>query len=296
MPELRQTKQFGQDKRDYLQHRKYKQRLDSYDDGCYEKTRIQDILGRTTTQKRSISNKIESVFYDSLRLGGLSLDGRHSKTGKQTKVSPGSSSDENTLRTCSSTKGTSTAVSRVDDYRIERHDTCAHCHQILYPSNMILQAIGNKYHPGCFQCTKCHLSLETSIFYEHEGNIYCRADYHESFSPRCHRCHCTIEGDVVNALGHTYHVDHFACEGCQVPFGSSSYHARDSHAWCHECFMKKYSSKCWKCCDTITEGSVVIKVLGKDWCSMCFSCEFRNAPYRLVMMDLSFETMESLFA
>ncbi|KAK9264074.1 hypothetical protein V1519DRAFT_465533 [Lipomyces tetrasporus] len=174
---------------------------------------------------------------------------------------------------------------------------CAQCHKSLSSTKTILKAMGNKYHPHCFQCSHCSLSLEHAAFYPHGGKVYCHLDYHELFSPRCKNCQTPIEDEVITAMGATYHVGHFFCAGCSTPFSSTeSYHARDNYAWCHNCFMNRYSTKCWKCDKTIPEGDVIIKVLGRDWCSTCFSCEYRNAPHRLAMMDSSYEMMELLFA
>ncbi|KAK9358635.1 hypothetical protein V1504DRAFT_396519 [Lipomyces starkeyi] len=192
-----------------------------------------------------------------------------------------------------------TAVSNLDP-RVNtpsNRNTCAQCHKSLSSTKMILKALGNKYHAQCFQCSHCWLSLEHAAFYPHEGRVYCHLDYHELFSPRCKHCQTPIEDEVITAMGSTYHVGHFFCAGCSKPFSSTeSYHARDNYAWCHNCFTNKYSIKCWKCEKTIPEGDVIIKVLGRDWCSVCFSCEYRNAPHRLVMMDSSYEMMGRLFA
>ncbi|KAK9235645.1 hypothetical protein V1525DRAFT_409330 [Lipomyces kononenkoae] len=176
-------------------------------------------------------------------------------------------------------------------------NTCAQCHKSLSSTKTILKAMGNRYHPECFQCSHCSLSLEHAAFYPHDGKVYCHLDYHELFSPRCAYCQTPIEDEVITAMGSTYHAGHFFCAGCSKPFSSDeSYHARDNYAWCHSCFTNKYYSKCWKCGLTIPEGDVIIKVLGRDWCSTCFACEYRNAPHRLVMMDSSYEMMGRLFA
>ncbi|KAK9383027.1 uncharacterized protein V2V93DRAFT_311750, partial [Kockiozyma suomiensis] len=177
------------------------------------------------------------------------------------------------------------------------NNICSMCRRPLSTSKTVLKALGNKYHPECFQCSHCALSLEHAAFFPHEGKVYCHLDYHELFSPRCNHCNTPIEGEVVNAMGKAYHVGHFFCAGCSESFSASSlYHARDNYAWCHDCFNNRYLTKCWKCSQAIAEGDVIIKVLGREWCASCFACEYRNAPHRLVMMDSSYEMMEHLFA
>ncbi|KAK7206846.1 hypothetical protein BZA70DRAFT_275190 [Myxozyma melibiosi] len=167
-------------------------------------------------------------------------------------------------------------------FRSTSNSVCAGCGGELALSKVVLKALGEKYHPDCFQCAHCGLSLEHAAFFPHEGKVYCHLDYHEMFSPRCDHCHTPIEGEVVNAMGKTYHFGHFFCAGCSEPFSmmpSASYHARDNHAWCHDCFTKRYSTKCWKCTEIIPEGDVIIKVLGREWCSSCFACEECTTPF-----------------
>jgi LIM domain len=43
----------------------------------------------------------------------------------------------------------------------------------------IVNAMGARWHPGCFRCTVCDALLEHVSSYEHEGRAYCHLDYHE---------------------------------------------------------------------------------------------------------------------
>lgn len=43
----------------------------------------------------------------------------------------------------------------------------------------IVNAMGARWHPGCFRCTVCDELLEHVSSYEHEGRAYCHLDYHE---------------------------------------------------------------------------------------------------------------------
>jgi hypothetical protein len=43
----------------------------------------------------------------------------------------------------------------------------------------IVNAMGVRWHPGCFRCTACDELLEHVSSYEHEGRPYCHLDYHE---------------------------------------------------------------------------------------------------------------------
>ncbi|KAK9459243.1 uncharacterized protein V1516DRAFT_628480 [Lipomyces oligophaga] len=177
----------------------------------------------------------------------------------------------------------------------ESRNICFGCKNLLDCST-IVAAVGHKYHPQCFKCCHCLASLEYCEFYPNNGKLYCHLDFHELFSPKCSYCNTPIEGQVVTAMGNSYHVEHFFCAGCSTIISlKESYHARDNQAWCHKCFTERFFTKCWKCREAIPEGEFIIRVLDRDWCSQCFSCEYRNAPHRLAMMDSSFEMMERLF-
>ena len=43
----------------------------------------------------------------------------------------------------------------------------------------IVNAMGARWHPGCFRCAVCDALLEHVSSYEHEGRAYCHLDYHE---------------------------------------------------------------------------------------------------------------------
>jgi hypothetical protein len=43
----------------------------------------------------------------------------------------------------------------------------------------IVNAMGIRWHPGCFRCSVCNELLEHVSSYEHEGRPYCHLDYHE---------------------------------------------------------------------------------------------------------------------
>lgn len=43
----------------------------------------------------------------------------------------------------------------------------------------IVNAMGARWHPGCFRCCICNELLENLSSYEHDGRPYCHLDYHE---------------------------------------------------------------------------------------------------------------------
>lgn len=165
---------------------------------------------------------------------------------------------------------------------------CAHC--ALPIAGRILSAAGERFHPGCFVCHQCNTNLECVAFYPEPERqraarledpdsagedpalrFYCHLDFHELFSPRCKSCKTPIEGEVIVACGAEWHEGHFFCAQCGDPFDSNTpFVEKDGHAWCVGCHTNRYSSKCRKCKKPVTD--VVVKALGSDWHSNCFTC------------------------
>ena len=49
----------------------------------------------------------------------------------------------------------------------------------------VVNAMGARWHPGCFRCCVCHELLENLSSYEKDGRSFCHLDYHE-VCPLCH--------------------------------------------------------------------------------------------------------------
>ncbi|KAJ0050091.1 hypothetical protein NL108_011850 [Boleophthalmus pectinirostris] len=64
----------------------------------------------------------------------------------------------------------------------------------------------------------CNCDLARSGFFQKKGEYICTADYQRLYGTRCDRCDSFITGEVVSALGRTYHPKCFVCSVCSKPF------------------------------------------------------------------------------
>ncbi|KPM03210.1 hypothetical protein QR98_0016400 [Sarcoptes scabiei] len=72
----------------------------------------------------------------------------------------------------------------------------------------------------CFRSgTECGISLSKGGFFTHStatnSNYYCTKCYQNSFGTKCLACNEFVEGEVISALGNTYHQKCFKCNRCR---------------------------------------------------------------------------------
>jgi len=64
-------------------------------------------------------------------------------------------------------------------------------------------------------CIECQKLLSSGGFYSKDGVHYCVDDYLRLYGTRCDICGEFVEGEVITALGNTYHSDCFHCSRCR---------------------------------------------------------------------------------
>ncbi|CAH1783174.1 unnamed protein product, partial [Owenia fusiformis] len=82
----------------------------------------------------------------------------------------------------------------------------------------VLRIQDKYFHVKCFKCKECKIDLATEGFFSKDGQFYCGKDFQKLFGTKCYTCGKFVEGEVLTALGNTYHHECFKCENCSKPF------------------------------------------------------------------------------
>uniref|UniRef100_A0A8C1JL32 Actin binding LIM protein 1a n=1 Tax=Cyprinus carpio TaxID=7962 RepID=A0A8C1JL32_CYPCA len=89
---------------------------------------------------------------------------------------------------------------------------CAKCGEVCKGEALRVQA--KHFHIKCFTCKVCGCDLAQGGFFMKNGEYLCTLDYQRIHGTRCNICGEFVEGEVVTALGKTYHPACFVCTIC----------------------------------------------------------------------------------
>ncbi|CAL8326664.1 unnamed protein product [Lota lota] len=149
----------------------------------------------------------------------------------------------------------------------------------------VLRVQNKHFHIKCFVCKVCGSDLALGGFFVRQGEYICTLDYQRLYGTRCFSCQEFIEGEVVSALGKTYHPRCFVCATCKQPFPAGdrvTFNGKE--CICQQCTQPLAPNSpapiqaVHNCCgcgkDFKNEQSLV--ALDKHWHLGCFKCKVCN--------------------
>nr|XP_057919606.1 actin-binding LIM protein 3 isoform X7 [Doryrhamphus excisus] len=161
---------------------------------------------------------------------------------------------------------------------------CQRCREVC--KGEVVRVQDTHFHVKCFTCTVCNCDLARSGFFQKKGEYICTADYQRLYGTRCDRCETFITGEVVSALGRTYHPKCFVCSVCSKPFPIGdrvTFSGKD--CVCQQCSHSLVKpnepikihgpSHCAGCRAEIKQGQSLL-ALEKQWHVSCFRCQTCN--------------------
>ncbi|XP_037613711.1 actin-binding LIM protein 2 isoform X13 [Sebastes umbrosus] len=148
-----------------------------------------------------------------------------------------------------------------------------------------LRVQNKHFHIKCFACKVCGAELAQGGFFVRQGEYICTLDYQRLYGTRCFSCQDFIEGEVVSALGKTYHPRCFVCASCKQPFPAGdrvTFNGKE--CICQQCTQPLPANSpapiqaVHNCCgcgkEFKNEQSLV--ALDKHWHLGCFKCKVCN--------------------
>ncbi|XP_070977978.1 actin-binding LIM protein 2 isoform X7 [Oncorhynchus clarkii lewisi] len=149
----------------------------------------------------------------------------------------------------------------------------------------VLRVQNKHFHIKCFVCKVCGVDLAHGGFFVRQGEYICTLDYQRMYGTRCFSCEEFIEGEVVSALGKTYHPRCFVCVTCKQPFPAGdrvTFNGKE--CVCQNCTQPQSANSpapiqaVHNCCgcgkEFKNEQSLV--ALDKHWHLGCFKCKVCN--------------------
>ncbi|XP_017551483.2 actin-binding LIM protein 1 isoform X29 [Pygocentrus nattereri] len=145
----------------------------------------------------------------------------------------------------------------------------------------VLRVQSRHFHIKCFTCKVCGCDLAQGGFFMKNGEYLCTLDYQRMHGTRCNGCGDFVEGEVVTALGKTYHPSCFVCTICKRPFPAGdrvTFNGKD--CLCQRCVQPmspppkdiSASSNCAGCGRDIKNGQALL-ALDRQWHLGCFKCK-----------------------
>ncbi|KAM8835593.1 actin-binding LIM protein 3-like isoform 1-T2 [Synchiropus picturatus] len=158
--------------------------------------------------------------------------------------------------------------------------TCQRCGEVC--RGEVVRVKSTHFHVSCFTCQVCGCDLVHTGFFHHDGEYVCTEDYQRLYGTQCDSCEQYISGEVVSALGRTYHPHCFVCSLCRSPFpigdrvtfcGKKCVCQQCSHTLNIDKPVKVHGpSYCAGCGEEIKQGQSLL-ALKSQWHVSCFKCQ-----------------------
>jgi len=93
----------------------------------------------------------------------------------------------------------------------------------------------------------------------------------------CFTCRGAILGEIIQALGKTYHPEHFTCGNCKQSLGTRTFYEQNGQPHCENCFQDMYCPRCAHCDKAVVDRCIT--ALGKKWHVEHFICTQCLKPF-----------------
>lgn len=178
---------------------------------------------------------------------------------------------------------------------------CAACGDLVIDD--ALEVRGRVWHPACLRCVACDCSLRfaDTVCVSENGDPYCFADFIGAFGSVCPGCNHPImpEEPSLDALGKTWHAEHFLCMHCQTCVADKPFVQVADHVVCEACYVAEYAQSCMLCMEKISPDEAYVTLPTQDGstrhfhrrCYGCVACGkiFADGDSILVKDDLPYD-------
>jgi paxillin len=98
----------------------------------------------------------------------------------------------------------------------------------------------------------------------------------------CGTCKGAILGEMIQALGRSYHPEHITCGNCRQPLGTRNFYDYNGAPHCENCYQELFCPKCAHCDKPVLDRCIT--AMGKKWhvdhfiCTQCLK-PFNNGTF-----------------
>ena len=126
-------------------------------------------------------------------------------------------------------------------------------------------------HPEHFTCSTCKKPIQGTDAREYKGQLYCEEHYKMLIVDICHACRKPIIGRSLNALGKTWHPEHFVCSHCNEPT-AEKFFVEKGKPYCSKHYHQLFGKMCEKCGQPVVLNPIIDVETDKAWHPEHFCC------------------------